>query len=160
YVVYGAPGTKMKDGTTSWAATNSMTSSGGTVINGTNGFRLDGSASESLWAVTTGDIHGNGYPVMAVSSGMVTLNGKANSGGIWIGDAQPCSLAATNNLDNVVAGPAACSPNAPVPTNALYGSTTNDGVGYNAAVGDINGDGIPDMAFLGVSTANGATAGA
>jgi hypothetical protein len=144
YVVFGAPGGKMLDGTTAWAATNSMTSSSGTVVNGTNGFRLDGSASESLYSVTTGDIHGNGYPVMAVGSGMVTLNGKGNSGGVWIADGQSCPFAATNNLDNVVAGPAACT------TNAFVGGQANGGAasanfGSRAVVADVNGDGIKDL---------------
>ncbi len=175
YVIYGnaVGGVVAKLDGTAWAASNSLNTSSA-VINGTNGFRLDGNAaSESTGnSIAVGDANGNGYPDIIVSAYSASPHG-AQSGSVYMVDGQSCTYAATNSLSTVVSGPVVCSPNAAVESTYLaVGHQTSPYINIYKRTGDTftnlpapvtlpasyaSGQGIsfsPNGAYLAVAHAN------
>jgi hypothetical protein len=116
--------------------------SGGAVINGAQGFRIDGNTAgdQSGFSICTGDINGDGYPDIAIGATAASYNG-AGSGSVYVVDGQSAPYAATNNLMSLTNA----TPITAFAGMRIDGGATNQDTGYSLAVGDINGDGIPDL---------------
>jgi hypothetical protein len=144
YVVYG--GSTMKNGT-AWAATNSLTSTSGTVINATNGFRLDGGAASDYmgFAVAAGDVNSDGYADIVIGDNSAGYNSKVGSGSVYV-----VYGGASGKMRDGTAWAASQAISAAKPIDGsngfrLDGATANDDLGTSVAVADINQDGYADI---------------
>jgi DNA-binding beta-propeller fold protein YncE len=153
YVVYGGATGKMLDGT-AWAAAQLLTAAA-KPIDGTNGFRLDGATAgdQTGWSVATGDINRDGYADIIIGAEAALYIGT-NSGSAYVvyGGASGrmkdgTAWAATNLLT------AASKPIDGSNGFRLDSATAWDITGSSVAVGDINGDGYPDI-FIGADAAS------
>ena len=100
---------------------------------------------ESGYSVAVGDVNGDGIPDLIITAPMASPNGVSDAGSVY-----------------VVFGTKTGFPN-PLPLNSLNGTNgfrldgvtvpNVDAVGQSLAVGDINGDGIPDI-IIGAPVAN------
>jgi prepilin-type N-terminal cleavage/methylation domain-containing protein len=142
FVIYGGP-TK-KDGT-AWPNASPWVQAGA-LMNGTNGFELDGTVSSKWWgaSVALGDINGDGYNDLVIAYPHYTVASQYGAvdvifGGKTMMDGThwPTDQAmATSGLGATLNG---------INGFELRGSAANGGLGNNVAVGDINGDGYADI---------------
>jgi hypothetical protein len=141
---------------TAWTTCPCLLTAAGAVINGTNGFRLDGAPAgyAAGTSVAVADINGDGKQDILIGAYQAGYNGKANSGSVYVvyGGASGkmkdgTAWAATQQLT---------SGSKPIDgTNGfrLDGGATGDMAGFSVAAGDINGDGKADI-IIGAYQAN------
>ena len=146
YVVYGSNvAGKMKDGVTAWAANQKLTS-GSHPIDNTNGFRLNGVASDHIGdSVATGDVNGDGYADIIIGAYQAGYNSLASSGSVYVvyggttmknGTAWstcPCALTSGGSVINATNG------------FRLDGASASDFFGYSLNTTDLNRDGYADI---------------
>jgi FG-GAP repeat len=148
YVVYGGGGGKMKDGVTAWSTCPCALTSGGSVINATNGFRLDGATSpDGLgMSVATGDVNKDGKADIIIGAYDASYNAHATSGSVYV----IYGGASGKMLDNTAWAANQQVTSGVAPINGTDGfrldePTAGGEAGYSVATGDINGDGYADI---------------
>ena len=106
-------------------------------LDGTNGFRLDGTTTNDRtggWVGSAGDMNGDGFADLLIGNANASNNGD-QSGSTYVvlgkasGFAPVMSLAALNGSNGF----------------RLDGTTIEDFVGASAASGDVDGDGFTDL---------------
>ncbi len=148
YVVFGKAG--------AWSATSSLST-----LNGTTGFRLDGSIAvdRTSSSIAVGDMNGDNYADILIGASEASYNNITNAGSVYGVYGRPSSdpiplTSGANDLNTL------CEcPGTPPTENAfrLDGVAANDRAGYSTTIGDINGDGFGD-AIIGAYNAGFATA--
>jgi sugar lactone lactonase YvrE len=133
------------------AVNSANLTSGGALLNGTNGFRLDGTAcGDQLGSgVALADINGDGILDIVVGASNASFNSKATSGSVYV-------IYGSNVAGKMKDGTTAWAANQLVASGStgaingingfrLDGATAGDATGSGVAVGDINGDGKADL---------------
>ena len=132
----------MKDGTTSWASSQTLTS-GTAPLNGTDGVEFDGATGgiEAGASEAIGDVNGDGIPDLLIGAPDASPNG-ASSGSVYVifGTTTPWTTPQTLNSALFNSGAAGFELDGG--TSAASGSNY---WGSSLATGDVNGDGIADI---------------
>ena len=148
YVVLG--GTGPTNG--SWSATPYSLANGGgsTLINGTNGFELDGVAGDSAgWSVVAGDVNKDGKTDIIIGAKAASYT-ASHSGSVYVvlGGASGTTPKMKDGTAWSSTTNALTSGIKPIDgTNGVRfdGTTAGDNAGYSVASGDVNGDGYADI---------------
>jgi hypothetical protein len=126
-----------------WAASYTLTAGAGNLIDGTQGFRLDGVALDNYagYYVAAGDINGDGKADLIISAPNVQVGSNANAGAIYVVMGKAGAWSSTQTLatgaGNLIDGTQGFR---------LDGAAANFHLGeHGMAVGDINGDGKADI---------------
>ena len=125
YVVFGKA--------SGWASNASLST-----LNGTNGFRLDGTAANNYTgsSLDTGDFNGDGYDDLFIGSAADDRNGT-DSGTVYLVYGKSGSWAASMSLSSLNGANGTYI----IGTNGTY----KNNIGQHVSAGDINGDGKTDI---------------
>jgi hypothetical protein len=152
YVVFGGP--TRKSGT-AWAATQTLATGGSNLINGTDGFRLDGISAGggwTGWAVAAGDVNGDGYADIVTSA--IAANNSA--GYVYVVFGGPTRKGGTAWGSNTLLNTGGANIINGTDGFRLDGVTSGDTIGTTLATGDVNGDGYADIVIGAPNTHAGA----
>jgi hypothetical protein len=136
-------------GTALTVATMPLVIGSGTLIDGTQGVRFDGTTVNwnDPMMVATGDINGDGYADVIITSPY----SNSDAGYTYVVFGKSASWGSAGNVllntgaGNLIDG---------TQGTRFDGATANDLTGWSVATGDINGDGIPDL-IIGTGTPGG-----
>jgi prepilin-type N-terminal cleavage/methylation domain-containing protein len=146
YVIYGGPTRK---GGTAWSSNILLNTGGANILNGTDGFRLDGvSASDAVGtSIATADINGDGIPDIIIGAAgaplssfmgsvYVVYGGPTRKGGTAWGSATSLTSGGIiNGIDGF----------------RFDGTGVSQVIGFLVAAGDINADGYADLVMSSLS---------
>ena len=144
---------------TAWGTSQTLTSTSGVVINGTNGFRLDGvtAGDHAGWSVAAGDVNNDGYADVIIGAANASYS-ASNAGstyvvfgrmGTWLGDGVDSAVGTgtynlTSSSGSLINGTKGFR---------LDGVNAVDNSGASVTSADINNDGYKDV-IIGASGAN------
>jgi len=147
YIVFGKSGT--------WNAptgTITLNTGAGNIIDGTQGFRLDGTyAGQTLAAATTGDINGDGNADIIIGDYQANFTGSVyvvfGHGPPW-----PVSQTLTTGIGNLLDGTQGFRIDGGNPASG-------DSLGFSLATADVNNDGKADLIIGGPGAADDSSKG-
>jgi hypothetical protein len=115
-----------------------------TTTQASRGFRIDGALASDQFATTVGppigDFNHDGIDDMVIGGQLVNNNGRAQSGSSYVIYGQPNADPADIDLANITTTQATRG-------MRIDGAAAGDNSGWYFGAGDVNGDGIPDLAI-------------